>query len=230
MANCNVNYYQAHATVVAGSLSASTPFVHSCSVNRTRGALTAKASASFTVGAGEASKAFQTGGGSVFKILIHGTVVFTGIIRKITVTPSLKCQGGLIVNVQGEDVLYLLNNRRITRRQLSSPLAPTAFITSIYEHVNQGFDNPYTRHDISRTGSSITTVANTDNIAELTQFIKNGGANTQGSQHPLTKVAEPITSGRAATAGTGFILHDHSSLDLTGPHAGGPAVAVFGVK
>jgi hypothetical protein len=104
-------------------------------------------------------------------------------------------------------------------------------ISSIYKRTSLAFDTPPDRHDIESSLSPITINTHTVNMSEWSQFMKGGEQNTIGSLHPVTKVADRFNTSRAGASGGGsFFLHDHTSLDISGPKAGGPSAGVFGVK
>lgn len=223
-----------------------TPYVLRCNVNRSRGEV-AKASITFRVP--EKSKFFtDNSAGSKVEIFFDGAVsepgqpgtgsvsswgikAFTGYIKRVNVNPSTVCAGEIIVTISAEDELFKLRNRRITRRRKQSPLPPIAFITSVHKRTHLAFDDPESKHDIDSSSSPIHIISWTFNIAEWDMFVKVGIENTKGPNHPLTAKNDPRNTQRSGGIGGGaFILHDHTSLDLTGPKAGGPSAAVFGIK
>lgn len=225
---CGLTTIPASATIIIGSRKFSTPEVISVSVNRTRGQLISAASATF-----HAPGIFSTGidAGDSVVIKFFGETVFTGFIKRLNIGPSFRCDGELIIRIQAEDVLFRIDNKNFTRRQKLAGMGPIAFITSIYKRTYTGFDDPTQRHDISNTASPIEYLTPTLNMSEHTALIKGGETNVIGENHPVTKLADKPGIGGASSGGGGaFILHDHTSLDLSSPHAGGPARAVFGSK
>ena len=226
MTDCGITPTPATVTVYVGEVRATEPDVIRCNVNKSRGELT-RASFSFHYrGEGQTFDA-----GARVTVVILGQKAFTGIVKKVSAQPSFRCAGEMIVSVTAEDEMFKLRNNRFTRRQRQSPLAPVAFISSVYKRTQLAFDNPNDQEDIEKTGSTIYINTHTTNMAEWTMFVKGGEQNVIGSLHPVTKIADQFNTSRAgATGGGSFILHDHTSLDLSGPHAGGPAAAVFGVK
>lgn len=226
--NCGLTTIPASATVIIGARSFATPDVISASVSRTRGQLISSASVTFHA-PGIFSEAIDAGESVVIKFF--GETIFTGFIKRLNIGPSFRCDGELIIRLQAEDVLFRIDNKNFTRRQKLAGLGPIAMITSINKRTYTGFDDPSQRHDISNTSSPITYLSPTLNTAEHSVLMKNGETNVIGDQHPLTKLADKPDYGAAsAGGGGGFILHDHTSLDLTGSRAGGPSRAVFGVK
>lgn len=218
---------KAECTIKMGGIDIKTPYIIGAFINKTRGNLTTTAQGSFRIPDG---KKFQAVGTNIY-VYFWNTLVFTGTVKRIDVSPSFQCAGELIVRFQAEDFMNRIEGRAITRRQKHSGLGPMAFIAGHTPRTTVGFDSIRNLHDISHTASPVNIFTHTVNMAEMTQFIKGGEQNTLGSLHPLTKVADILANGGKALAGGGsFILHDHSSLSLTGPHAGGPAVATYSIK
>lgn len=228
--NCGLDTIPASASILISGRRFSTPEIISISVSRTRGQMVSSASATF-----HAKDIFSSGGGITagdsVVIKFFGDTVFTGFIKRLNVGPSFRCDGEIIVRIQAEDVLFRIDNRNFTRRQKLAGLGPIAFITSIYKRTYTGFDDPSQRHDVSNTSSPVDFLTPTINMSEQSVFIKGGETNVIGDLHPVTKLADKPDFGGAGGGGGGsFFLHDHTTLDLTGPAAGGPAKSVFGVK
>lgn len=222
---CGLTPIEARCIVRIGGVTATTPMVIAANVSRNRGQLSAAASATFYY---EGNENFNAG--SNFAIYIMGQIVFNGVAKRIIIGPSLRCAGELRVTIQGEDRLNRIENRAITRRQKLAGLGPLAFISGVYKRTELGFDDPPSRYDISSSSSPVEVFSPTTNHAAMHQFLK-GNDSITGDLHPVTRVADKITNISAPSSGGGsFILHDHSTLDLSGPHAGGPARGVFGVK
>jgi hypothetical protein len=223
--NCGLKTVKASATVKVGSITISTPHIQSISVNKTRGQLVSTASVSFLIQGG-----FQDiGAGAPMAIYFYSTVVWVGFAKRINIAPSPTCAGEMLIRIQGEDVLFRLENKNYTRRQKLAGLGPLAMISSLYKRTFVGFDDPPSRHDISTGSSPFDVFTHTVNIREQTMFAT-GYDNVSGQLHPVTKVSDIITNHGTQAGGGGFILHDHTSLDLTGDHAGGPARSVFSIK
>ena len=226
--NCGLNTVPASASILIGGRKFATPEIISISVSRTRGQLVGTASATFHA-KDISSQGIDAGDSVVIKFF--GDTVFTGFIKRLNLGPSFRCDGELIIRLQAEDVLFRIDNRNFTRRQKLAGLGPIAMITSIYKRTYTGFDDPSQVHDISNTGSPVNYLTPTINMSEHSALMKNGETNVIGDLHPVTKLADKPDFGGAGSGGGGaFILHDHTTLDLAGPHAGGPAKSVFGVK
>lgn len=223
--DCGLTTVKASATIKIGSISVTTPNIVSISVNRTRGQLVSTCAVAFIFN-GE----FEADAGAPLVVYFYNELVWTGVVKRMAISPSLQCAGEISVKIQGEDILHKLENRNITRRQKLAGLGPLAFISQVYKRTSLGFDDPPSRHDISNSSSPVHYFTPTINMREHTQFLM-GNENITGELHPVTKVADRISGkGKAGTGGGSFILHDHSTLDLSGPHAGGPAFAVFSSK
>ena len=106
-------------------------------------------------------------------IYLYNTVVFTGVVKSLGISPSLRCAGEIIVRAQGEDILYKLENRNITRRQKLSGLGPIAFISSLStKRTSIGFDDPPSRYGIDSSNSPIEFITHSINPEEQTQMMK----------------------------------------------------------
>lgn len=221
--------YDPKAKANIGGLVVKTPFLTRMNVSRSRGD-NAKASVTFLLPKEENrdGNIDDLDGGPVV-LWLDGIVIFTGVTRKVSITPSYQCAGEVIITVSAEDLMFKLSNQRFTRRQRLSPLAPLAMISSIHERVSLGYDDPPSRHDVERTGSDMMIFTHSINMAEHNQMLKGGETNTIGALHPITKVADPIVDGgRSGTGGEGMTYHDHASMDL--PSGAGPAKAVFSTR
>lgn len=229
MVDCPQNLVQinANASVRIGDTIITTPQILSINVNRSRGKPISTASVQFLYDREQEDLT----GNSRIDIRIMGSVVFTGFIKKMSVSSSFRVAGEIVIRIQAEDILHRLQNKRFTRRQKSNGLGPIVFITSIYKRPSLGFDDPTDIYDIESGSSPVEVLVSSPNMATQVQFVKGGETNTIGSLHPLTKIADPFKDvGGAGGTGGGFILHDHTSLDTTGSHSGGPAAAVFGIR
>ena len=220
---CNLETIPAKATISAGGTTVTTPHIINITISRVRGQLVGTASMQYYSNSGVGG----AGAGAGLTIEINGGLAFTGSIRRIDTSPSYRCAGEIIVRIQAEDYLHRLVNKNITRRQKNSGLGPICFISSIYKRVTVGFDAIRDRHDISSTSSPVDVFTPTMNFADMLQFIRSGDNNTLGGLHPITKNGDWFDNNKASGGGGGMILHDHSSLNLGGPHAGGPSKAVF---
>jgi len=224
---CDLTTIPASADILIGTKKYSTPDIISASVSRTRGQLVSSCSVSF-----HAKDSREINAGDVIIVKFFGESVFTGYIKRLNYGPSFRCDGEIILRIQAEDALFRIENRNFTRRQKLAGLGPIAFITSIYRRTYTGFDSPEQTHDVGATGSPVTYLTPTFNMREQFNLIGGAPTNVSGDNHPTTKLADRPGLGGASAGGGGggFILHDHTTLDTSGPHAGGPAFSVFGVK
>ena len=223
----NFQTIKANAIIEIGNFEVETPKIMSINVSRSRGKPVSSASVQFLYDRDDQDISSETKIG----IWFWGTKIFTGIIRKISISPSGRVAGELIVRIQAEDFMHRLQNKRYTRRQKSNGIGPVVFISSIFKRASLGFDDPTDVYDIDSGYSPIETLTETPNMAAQLKFVRGGETNTIGGLHPMTKAADPIEDlGGAGGVGGGFILHDHTSLSTTDAHAGGPAAAVYGVE
>lgn len=231
MAECRLQRIVASASLHLGSVKIVTPDIINISVNRARGQLVGTASATFHLKE-VTSEGLLGGTRVVLKIL--GQTVFTGVVKRVVVQPSLRCAGEVIVRIQAEDEMFKLQNRLITRRQKLAGLGVIAFISSVVHRTYTGWDDPSQLHDIANSNSPIDIISTTVNIREHKQLLQGGETNLAGNLHPIMKNSDPLVGGpKSGGGGTGggLILHDHASLDLDGEKpGGGPSFGVFSVK
>jgi hypothetical protein len=211
-----------------GSYEVETPYVVSVSVTRSRGNPVSSAAVQFIY---KGNVAAITNNSKKLQILVldMNQTYFVGTVKKITVAPSFRVGQEYVIRIQAEDAMYKIVNKRFTRRQKSAGIGPVAIITNLYKRPDLGFDDPTQRHNIEREGSIIEAIVNDFNVANMTQFLKSGQDNTLGDLHPITKVADKLTSPSTGGTGGGFILHQHASMSLDSM-GGGPALSVFGVR
>lgn len=221
---------QANATIVLSNFSISTPDILNINVTRTRGQAVNSASVAFTFKGELILKALDNSKHFPLVIFFYGNPIFTGIAKRLSISPSARCADEIIVRVQGEDILYKLENRNFTRRQKLPGLGPICFISSLSNRrTSLGFDDPPSRFGIDSGASPIEYMTHSINPAEQINM-KSDTNSILGPGHPITKLADPIQNSNAGTGGIGgFIIHDHSSMSLD-EHGGGPAVGVFGIK
>lgn len=223
MVQCNIfKTVCANCDASVGGYRVETPHIISANVTRERGNPVSTASITFHY-----KGTLEIPTGAELIIRFYKTPVFTGFIRSFSTSPSFKCAGDIVVKIQGEDILYRLQNKNITRRQKLSGLGIIAFINGVTRKVDLGFDDPdgINRHAVSHPGSSIHMFTPTINIRAQDQFIGSWDSPI-GPNHPVTKVSDPIlpAPGRGI-GGEGVTIHDHSDMENLGP-----AVAVFGTK
>jgi hypothetical protein len=205
-------------------------------VTRTRGEIVGKASFAFKWDgsgsgsvSGNAPVIIKFGGGSSSGGSSSGTTIFSGFAKRIMTTPTGECANEVIIRVQAEDIMHKIINKRINRRQKQQGLGPIAFITSIHKRPDIGFDDPNMLYALSGGSSPMELDAPTMLEFRLRQLL-NGEQNSYSWLHTVQKLADHTMISTPGGAGGGMGLHDHSTLDLNGPHAGGPAKAVYGVK
>jgi hypothetical protein len=221
------NIQHADATVVFGNQILQTPHITSISVRRVRGELVGKARFTYFTAQSDGENS-----SSDVPVIIswYGTPIFAGYAKRVQVGPSFRCANEVVVSVEAEDVLHKLVNKRINRRQKLDGLGPLAFITSIHKRPFVGYDNPQDIYNI--TGGQSPPIIYDSDPQRINARFSSNSTNTVGDQHPIMKASDTILNraGTGGGAGGTFFLHDHSSLDTTGPHAGGPSVAVYGIK
>ena len=118
------------AEIFIGGKTFVTPAVKSFSVNRSRQSLSANFSASIEVSPGD----FTTVGSDVvIRAGIKDSLktIFTGIIKSAAAKPSWDDASKVILSISGNDRMYVLDDKKFSRRALNSGLAPWASITSV---------------------------------------------------------------------------------------------------
>jgi len=116
------------ATIDVGGEIISTPDILSFSVTRARGQMCATFQASVKI-SGDVS--FGTGG----KIVISGNGgrIFTGYVKKISITPCKTDSSYVIVNISGRDVLSILEGATFSRRVDATKMARFGVISSVVQ-------------------------------------------------------------------------------------------------
>lgn len=107
-----------------------TPDVKSFSVSRSRQSLSANFSASIEVSPNDFTAA---GGDVVIRAGIKGSLktIFTGVIKSASAKPSWDDSSKVILSISGNDRMYLLDDKKFSRRALNDGLAPWASITGV---------------------------------------------------------------------------------------------------
>jgi hypothetical protein len=215
----------AEAHICMGPIIVKTPYIKSVNVSRVRGEIVGKASFTFRW-SGDTQ---DISSNAMIVIKFRSSTIFTGYAKRVNVSPSMECANEFLIRVQAEDIMYKIINKRINRRQKKNGLGPLAFITSIHKRPYLGFDDPNDVNDISGGRSPYT--LDGDSIWDVrNRLFDSGQNNSNASLHPVAKNTEIPNSFSHSLGGGGMELHDHTTLDITGPHAGGPAKAVYGVK
>jgi hypothetical protein len=212
----------ANCDASVGGYLVETPDIINANVTRTRGNPVTSAAITFHY---KGKFSVPTGAGLIIRF--YKTVVFTGFIKSFSVSPSFRCAGDTIIKIQGEDILFKLQNQNITRRQKLTGLGIIAFITGVQRKVDLGFDDPdgLNRYAVSHSSSPTEIMTPTTNTRAQDQWLGSWDS-PMGPNHPITKIADPIpeSPGRGGSE-AGLIIHDHSDMENLGP-----AVAVFGTK
>lgn len=212
----------ARAQVTLGNRVYATPDIRSIAVVRQRGQAKSQAKCQVFVPEGEVE---ATGGGLLI-ITFWGNLVFTGVAKRVVVSPSFRCQGESIVEITGEDFMYKLDNYSYTRRQKQEGLPPLAIITSKKDTPERGFDTlPLYIHSQDRGFSDMETIAPDTNPRNMSRLASYSNQTNHGPNHPTTKNARPLSDPRGGAATGGAGIHDHSSIAELGP-----AHAVFGAR
>jgi len=210
----------AFATVSVGGYDISTPDIRTVVVNRQRGRMKSVARASVFI-QGD-SPALNASGGDLFRVKFWGNLIFTGVVKRVTVSPSFRCQGESIITFDAEDFLFKLENKKFTRRQKLPGLGPIALISSKKDTPERAFDNiPSTVHSVDRPffdNDEIDVPAPNTNPRDMTNLIS--PVSPHGRNHPTTINSRNMSDPRGGGIGGGRGLHDHSSVSQEGPAHG----------
>ena len=116
----SIDMVKVRAKVMVGSLSVVTPYILSFNVTKNRGAVSTF-SASLKVKDSSLSGSLS---GTSIKIAAGSgsasNLIFTGIVKKASLSPCWDDPHYVIVNISGEDILSVLRGKRYTRRCRSS--------------------------------------------------------------------------------------------------------------
>ena len=111
-----IELVKVRAVVSVGTLEVETPFVQSFNVQKTRGQISTF-SAQLKVDSDQLSGG-NVGGLVSIKAGANGIMnqIYTGILKKSTITPCWDDPGYVMWNISGEDCLSLLKGKKYTRR------------------------------------------------------------------------------------------------------------------
>lgn len=119
------------ASITLGGTTYTTPDVQSFSVNKSRQSLSATFSASITIGASEVA---GVGGEEVVikaGILGSETTIFTGVVRNASINPFWDDPSKVVLQISGNDIMYILDDKKFSRRAVTEGLSTWAEITGI---------------------------------------------------------------------------------------------------
>ena len=118
------------AEIDIGGETFSTPDVKSFSISKSRQSLSAQFSASIEVSPGTFT---PVGGDVVIRAGLKGQLktIFTGVIRSASAKPSWEDAYKVVLNISGNDRMYILDDKKFSRRALNTGLAPWASITGV---------------------------------------------------------------------------------------------------
>ncbi len=119
------------ASITVGGTTYTTPDVQSFSVNKSRQSLSATFSASIAIGTSEA--AGISGDEVVIKAGLLGseTTIFTGVVRNASINPFWDDPSKVVLQISGNDIMYILDDKKFSRRAVTEGLSTWAEITGI---------------------------------------------------------------------------------------------------
>ncbi|HEC64590.1 MAG TPA: hypothetical protein ENI23_04800 [bacterium] len=126
----NISREEIRAEIDISGTTFSTPAIKSFSVSKSRQSLSAQFSASIEVSPDDFT---EVGGDVVIRAGLKGQLktIFTGVIRNASAKPSWEDAFKVILNISGNDRMYILDDKKFSRRALNEGLAPWASITSV---------------------------------------------------------------------------------------------------
>lgn len=110
----SIEMIKIRAIITIGSFSVSTPFILSFNVRKTRGQISTfdaslKVEAGTSIPTGDQVKIFAGTEG-------NEKLIFSGVVKKATISPCWDDPQYVMMNIGGEDVLGLLTGKKFTRR------------------------------------------------------------------------------------------------------------------
>lgn len=134
----SIELVKVRAEISVGTLTVETPFVQSFNVQKTRGQMSTF-SAQLKVDSDQLSGT-NVGGLVSIKAGANGTMnkIYTGILKKSTITPCWDDPGYVMWNISGEDCLSLLNGKKYTRRCRATKYSWVAINSVVREGLRDG--------------------------------------------------------------------------------------------
>lgn len=129
----SIEIVKIRATIKTYGLSVSTPFIQSFNIRLSRGQLSSF-DASLKVKGNDISESLTGGMVSFSAGVSSPSLIYTGIIKKATVSPCWDDPGYILLNISGTDILSQLQGKKFTRRCIAS----SATWVSITDVVRQG--------------------------------------------------------------------------------------------
>lgn len=204
------------------SMIATTPFVSSFNVGKSRGQLSTTCTVTVDV---LATTSFPSGADLIVKAGTRGNLkrVFTGIVESTTTEPSFAKPSYFRLAFSARGVLSQLENKTFSRRLKSDGQGLFCVITG----GSSNRPKSYTTLDRKvSTGNRTTRTSSpnpSDSVGENSPFVKFvGGESSDRGAGGAAELASKPTGGSPDGAGGSFRVHDHSDLD-----SGGPAFAVY---
>ena len=186
------NQVKIRATISVGGVIISTPDILSFSVTRTRGQMCATFQASVKV-PGDAG--FSAGGKIV--ISANAGTIFTGYVKKMSISPSKTDSSHVIVNISGRDALSVLEGGVFSRRVSATKMARFGVISSVTQR-NESYKERFPAK-VWSSDEKLTTYPIMDGEGQVTAANPVSLAFITGSQYAdagtisVKKIVEPPT-------------------------------------
>jgi hypothetical protein len=134
----SIELVKVRAEISVGTLTVVTPFIQSFNVQKTRGQVSTF-SAQLKVDSDQLSGT-NVGGLVSISAGANGTMnkIYTGILKKSTITPCWDDPGYVMWNISGEDCLSLLNGKKYTRRCRATKYSWVAINSVVREGLRDG--------------------------------------------------------------------------------------------
>ncbi len=149
-----IQLVKVRAVISVGNLSVETPFIQSFNVQKTRGQLSTF-TAQLKVDSDQIA-AGNVGGLVSISAGANGTMnkIYTGILKKSTITPCWDDPGYVMWNISGEDALSLLNGKKYTRRCRATRYSWVAINSVVRKGLRDGKFDAQTNHIETSSGQT----------------------------------------------------------------------------
>lgn len=182
-----IQLVKVRAIISVGNLSVETPFIQSFNVQKTRGQLSTF-TAQLKVDSDQIA-AGNVGGLVSISAGANGTMnkIYTGILKKSTITPCWDDPGYVMWNISGEDALSLLNGKKYTRRCRATRYSWVAINSVIRKGLRGGKFDAQTNHIETSSGQTnkLNQVGSPPNLPLV-------GARLPSSHTPICQVSVTI--------------------------------------
>ncbi len=164
----SIDLVKIRSVITVGNLSVETPFVHSFNVQKTRGQISTF-TAQLKVDSDQLSGG-NNGGLVTIRAGADGRLnkIYTGILKKSTITPCWDDPGYVMWNISGEDCLSLLNGKKYTRRCRATKHSWVSINNVVRKGLRDGKFEAQADNIITNSGESVKLFETTQPPTQLT--------------------------------------------------------------